>query len=62
MQLTLEVLKKILGILLVILGLLILFTPFTPGSWIFFVGLELLGIRLAFWNKLKEKLNKKKNK
>jgi len=46
-------LKKITGILLVLAGLLILLTPFTPGSWIIFVGLELLGIRLAFWKKMK---------
>lgn len=62
MKLTFEVLKKILGILLIILGLFIFVTPFTPGSWLFFVGLELLGVRLVFWNKLQEKLNNKKDK
>lgn len=42
-----------MGILLVLLGLLALLTPFTPGSWLIFVGLEILGIRLAFWRYLR---------
>ena len=48
-----QLVKKITGVLLIIAGLLILLTPLTPGSWIIFVGLELLGIRMAFWKKLK---------
>ncbi|MEX0933846.1 MAG: hypothetical protein WD003_01110 [Candidatus Paceibacterota bacterium] len=40
--------KKPLGVLCIILGLLALVTPFTPGSWLVFVGLELLGLRLFF--------------
>jgi len=51
--------KTILGILLIILGLLALITPFTPGSWLAFVGLELLGVRIAFWEKIKEYLFRK---
>lgn len=45
--------KKIVGILLILIGLLALFTPLTPGSWLAFVGLELIGIRLAFVEKIK---------
>jgi uncharacterized protein YqgC (DUF456 family) len=40
--------KKIVGILFIILGLAALLTPFTPGSWLIFVGLELIGIRFLF--------------
>ncbi len=47
--------KKIIGIVLIIIGFLSLITPFTPGSWLIFVGLGLLGIRLAFWEKIKAK-------
>lgn len=30
-----------------ILGVLALLTPFTPGSWLALIGLELLGLRLV---------------
>jgi hypothetical protein len=39
------VVKKIIGIILIIIGLIALLTPFTPGSWLALIGLELLGIR-----------------
>lgn len=46
--------KKILGALLVFLGFLALITPLTPGSWLAVIGLELLGIRVLFFDKLKK--------
>lgn len=46
--------KKVIGIILFIVGFIALITPFTPGSWLIFVGLELLGFRLAMWEKLKK--------
>jgi len=45
--------KKVLGVLLIIIGILALVTPFTPGSWLIFIGLELLGIRFLVWDKFK---------
>ncbi|MFC1739273.1 hypothetical protein ACFL1G_09530 [Planctomycetota bacterium] len=39
-----KVVKKIIGIVLIIVGLFALFTPFTPGSWLALIGLELLGL------------------
>ena len=45
--------KKIIGILLIVVGLLALVTPFTPGSWLAFIGLELVGIRILFLDKIK---------
>lgn len=45
--------KKILGVVLIILGIISAITPFTPFGWLIFVGLEFLGIRIAFWEKIK---------
>ena len=43
-----SILKKSLGYALILVGFLALVTPLTPGSWLIFVGLELIGIRYAF--------------
>ena len=51
--------KFIIGVLLIIYGIFALLTPFTPGSWLTFFGLELLGFRLAVWDKIKNKIFKK---
>ena len=45
--------KKMIGILLIIIGLAALLTPLTPGSWLLFIGLELLGLRILLFDKLK---------
>jgi hypothetical protein len=50
--------RKTVGIVLIVIGLLALVTPFTPGSWLAFVGLGLLGIRMSFWEKIKGKFRK----
>jgi uncharacterized protein YqgC (DUF456 family) len=44
--------KKTIGILLILIGLAALFTPLTPGSWLVFIGLELLGLRILLSDKL----------
>lgn len=49
-----KVLRTVGGIALIIIGLLALVTPLTPGAWLMFVGLELIGVRLAAWDKIKE--------
>lgn len=41
------------GIVCIALGLLALVTPLTPGSWLIFVGLELIGLELIAWKKIK---------
>lgn len=46
-----RVLRIALGILLMILGVLALLTPFTPGSWLALIGLEILGLRLVVQRK-----------
>lgn len=45
--------KKAIGIVLIISGLIALFTPFTPGSWLIFVGLSYFGFRFWLWDKIK---------
>jgi len=45
-------LKIALGIVLIILGVLALLTPLTPGSWLALIGLEILGLRLLIERKI----------
>jgi len=44
--------KKALGVILIFLGFLALITPFSPGSWLILVGLELLGLRFLLEDKM----------
>jgi uncharacterized protein YqgC (DUF456 family) len=45
--------RKIAGIVLIVLGVLALVTPLTPGAWLIFIGLELIGVKLIAWDRLK---------
>lgn len=45
--------KKGVGVILVILGFLALITPLTPGSWLIPIGLELLGLRFLLEDRLR---------
>ena len=45
--------RVVIGIFLVLLGLIIHLIPLVPGSWVIFIGLEILGIRLMVQDKLK---------
>jgi hypothetical protein len=45
------IIKKIIGVILIIYGVFALLTPFTPGSWLALIGLELLGIRQFVFRK-----------
>ena len=38
--------KKVIGGVLFVIGLVALVTPLTPGSWIAIIGLELLGVEI----------------
>ncbi len=46
--------KGAVGVLLILVGLTAFFTPLTPGSWLALIGLELLGLRVLFYNKLEK--------
>lgn len=50
--------KKPLGVILLLAGFFALLTPLTPGSGLIFVGLELLGIRILFIERIKKWLRK----
>lgn len=50
---------KAIGVFLVIFGFITLVTPLTPGGLLFFVGLELLGVRLIDGAKIKRILLRK---
>ena len=50
------IIKKIIGAVLIILGLVLHLIPLFPAGWIIIVGLEFLGIRLLLYDKLKMKL------
>jgi len=52
--------KKVTGVTLILIGILALITPFTPGSWLVFVGLEVFGIRLLAWDRIKRWLLNRK--
>ncbi|MFQ6035100.1 MAG: hypothetical protein ACE5NM_04530 [Sedimentisphaerales bacterium] len=43
--------RIILGIVLIILGVLAALTPFSPGSWLALIGLEILGLRILLQRK-----------
>ncbi|MBC8470647.1 MAG: hypothetical protein H8D56_14340 [Planctomycetes bacterium] len=47
-----RILRITLGIVLIILGVVAALTPFSPGSWLALIGLEILGLRLLFQRKL----------
>ena len=47
-----KILRYTVGVFLVLVGLLALLTPLTPGSWLALVGLELLGLRILLRDKL----------
>lgn len=46
--------RKITGVVLILIGLLSIVTPFTSVGFLLLVGLETLGIRLLAWDKLKK--------
>ena len=45
--------RVVAGIILILLGVAAFFTPLTPGSWLAVVGLELIGVRIAYGAYLK---------
>lgn len=48
--------RRIVGVLCIITGFIALVTPFTPGSWLILVGLEIFGIRILLWEKIKKRV------
>lgn len=46
-------LRKSIGWLFVVFGFFALVTPLTPGGLLFFVGLEILGLRIIFMERVR---------
>lgn len=46
-----SIIKKVIGVILIIYGIFALVTPLTPGSWLALIGLELIGVRMLFFRK-----------
>jgi hypothetical protein len=47
-----KILRIAIGITLIVLGVLALLTPLTPGSWLALIGLEILGVRRVIQRRL----------
>jgi hypothetical protein len=45
------IIKKVIGVILIIYGIFALLTPLTPGSWLALIGMELIGVRMLFFRK-----------
>lgn len=56
---TKSILKKTLGVILIIIGLAALFTPLTPGSWLAVIGLQLLGFGFLMENRISRAIKKR---
>ena len=54
-----KVFRKTLGIILIVLGFLALITPFSPGSWLILIGLEILGFGFLLEGRLSRFLRRK---
>ena len=52
-------LRKTVGTVLVLVGLLALVTPLTPGAWLGLIGLEMLGVHLTLGQSVKLWLKKR---
>ena len=54
------ILRRLIGVLLILLGFLFYLIPFLPGTWAIVLGLEILGIRLLVQDKIKERARRSK--
>jgi uncharacterized protein YqgC (DUF456 family) len=54
-----DVIKLVLGVVALVIGLAGLLLPILPGWILIFVGLELIGIKIVFIDKIKEYVIKK---
>lgn len=54
--------RKVFGVVVILVGLAGLALPFLPGWLLIFIGLELVGIELIFFEKIKAFVKKKTGK
>lgn len=50
--------RKTVGVILLVVGIISIITPFTPVGFLVLVGLELLGFTSLFWEKIKKRFKK----
>ena len=50
--------KKVIGVVLIVIGFISIITPFTPVGFLLIIGMELVGIRFLFWEKIKNYFKK----
>ena len=53
--------RRFFGWVLVVIGFFALVTPLTPGGFLFFVGLEILGIRIIGFQRIRDFFQKNKS-
>jgi len=54
-----RVTRTILGVVLITLGVAAALTPFSPGSWLALIGLEILGLKMLIPRKLRSLIPRK---
>jgi uncharacterized membrane protein HdeD (DUF308 family) len=54
-----NIIKKTIGVILIIVGLFALLTPFTTGSWLALIGLQMVGWGFLLENRIVRAIKKK---
>jgi uncharacterized membrane protein len=54
-----NILKKTIGVIFIVWGLIALVTPFTPGSWLAIIGLQMVGLGFLLENRIVRAIRKK---
>jgi uncharacterized membrane protein len=54
-----NIIKKTIGIILIVWGLIALVTPLTPGSWLAIIGLQMLGFGFLLENRITRAIRKR---
>jgi hypothetical protein len=53
-----NILKKTIGVIFIVWGLIALVTPFTPGSWLAIIGLQMVGLGFLLENRIGRAIKK----
>lgn len=54
-----NILKKTIGVIFIVWGLIALVTPFTPGSWLAIIGLQMVGLGFLLENRIVRAVKRK---
>ena len=50
--------KKLIGSVIIVLGIIAMILPVVPGAWIVIIGLEIFGVKLIFLDRIKAWMKK----